>query len=79
LEDRDIELRGSCAFYDCGEVSAETQIEKTLPQDRRRRDEVMLLIGTRLRVDPTNCRKLRAEFRNVRKYESEVQWHEVAT
>jgi len=78
LEDRDIELRWCRAFYDRGEVPAETQIEKTLPEDRKRRGEIMLLIGARLRIDPTNCRKLRAEFRNIRKYDSEVQWYEVA-
>jgi hypothetical protein len=73
LEDWEIWVRWSDAF-ERGETSRETH--PALPQDRARHDELNKLIGTRLRIDPTDCKKLNAEFRSVRKGWNgiEVQW-----
>jgi hypothetical protein len=75
LEDWEIWNRYSEAF-DRGEVSREDH--PALPQDRPRHTDIKGLIGTRLRTDPSNCRKLRAEFRRVGQGWNgmEVQWSE---
>ncbi len=75
LEDWGIWIRWSEAF-DRGETSKETH--PALPQDRSRHDQIKSLIGTRLEPDSANCRKLKAEFRSVRRGWSgmEVQWSE---
>ena len=75
LEDWDIWVRW-CEAFDQGETSKETH--SALPQDQARHDEIKSLIGTRLKPDPTNCQKLKAEFRNARLGWNglEVQWSE---
>ena len=75
LEDWDIWNRWSEAF-DSGAASRETH--PALPQDRGRHDEIEKLIGPRFKTDSGNCRKLKAEFRNVRLGWNgmEVEWSE---
>lgn len=73
LEDWAIWTRWSEAF-DRGESTRETH--PALPDDRRRHDELKLLIGSRLAADPENSRILWARFRNVRRGWNglEVEW-----
>ena len=75
LEDWEIWIRW-CEAIDRGETSKETH--PALPQDRARHNELKALIDTRLKPDPTNSQKLKAEFRNVRLGWNglEVQWSE---
>jgi hypothetical protein len=62
LEDWDIWMRWSEAF-DKREASNETH--PALPEDRPRHDELVRLIGTRLKVDSADAKKLNADFRNA--------------
>lgn len=75
LKDCAIWIRWREAF-DRGEVSNETH--PALLEDRPRHDELHRLIGDRLKTDPANCKKLIAEFRNIRVgwNNLEVQWSE---
>lgn len=75
LEDGDIWNRWSDAF-DPGEASKDTH--PALPQDRPRHDDLQNLIGTRLKTDSANRRKLWVRFRSVRRGWNglEVEWLE---
>jgi len=75
LEDWEIWNRW-CEAFDRGETSRETH--PALPEDRSRHDEIVRLIGPRLKADPTKSKKLKDAFRNLRRGWSgvEVEWSE---
>jgi hypothetical protein len=63
LEDWEIWMRWRDAS-ERGETTIATH--PALPQDRPRHDELNQLIGSRLKVDLSDCKKLNGEFRGLR-------------